>query len=111
MSAINRVRTSLTGSTGGLGARQLYGTGRSLPQVVSALYEKLDKLRQLAGSEAIEDILDELIAWRTRLNRFAELQNKVRLSESDYEEMRAIQQMRKATHELRMQSAMRRLEP
>jgi hypothetical protein len=70
-------------------ARQLYGPGRSLPQVVSGLYAKLDKLRQLYGSDSIEEIVDDVIAWRLRFNRLVELQNKVMLSESDYDEMRA----------------------
>jgi hypothetical protein len=49
----------LTGSTRGLATpRILYGTGRSLPQVVSGLYEKLDELRKLYGCESIEEILD-----------------------------------------------------
>jgi hypothetical protein len=73
-------------------ARLLYGNGRSLPQVVSGLYAKLDKLRKLYGSDSIEEIVDDVIAWRLRFNRLVELQNKVIVSESDYDEMRAIQQ-------------------
>jgi hypothetical protein len=42
-------------------ARLRYGPGRSLPQVVSRLYEKLDELRNLYGSDSIEEILDPTI--------------------------------------------------
>ena len=58
-------------------ARQLYGQGWSLPFVVSGLYDKLDELRQLCGSESIEEILDVTIDLKRRLNRTAELQGKV----------------------------------
>jgi hypothetical protein len=59
---------------------------------VSGLYAKLDKLRKLYGSDSIEEIVDDVIAWRLRFNRLVELQNKVMVTESDYDEMRAIQQ-------------------
>jgi hypothetical protein len=90
-------------------ARQLYGPGRSLPQVVSGLYAKLDRLRQLYGSDSIEEIVDDVIAWRLRFNRLVELQNKVMLSESDYDEMRAIQQQCRC--DLARQRARRLLKP
>jgi hypothetical protein len=57
--------------------RQLYGPGRSLPFVVSGLYDKLDELCRLYGSELAEDVLDDVIAWRKRFNRLVELQSKV----------------------------------
>jgi hypothetical protein len=70
---------------------------------VNGLYEKLDKLRKLYGSDSIEQIVDDVIAWRLRFNRLIELQNKAMLSEADYDEMRAIQQ--EFRHDLARQSA------
>jgi hypothetical protein len=68
-------------------------------------YEKLDKLRQLYGSEPIEKIVDEIIAWRIRFNRLVQLQNTVTLSVSELQEMRAIQQQFR--HDLASQRARR----
>jgi hypothetical protein len=76
-----------------------------MPQVVNGLLEKLDRLRQLYGSDSIEEIVDDVIAWRLRFNRLIELQNKVLVSEADYEEMRAIQQ--EFRHDLVRQRARR----
>jgi hypothetical protein len=76
-----------------------------MPQVVNGLLEKLDRLRQLYGSDSIEEIFDDVIAWRLRFNRLIELQNKVLVSEADYEEMRAIQQ--EFRHDLVRQRARR----
>jgi hypothetical protein len=42
---------------------------------VNGLYEKLDELRQLYGSESIEEILDGINRRRTRINRMVELQS------------------------------------
>lgn len=50
MVAVNRFLTSLTGSAQ---AQLLYGPERSLPAIVSGLYDKLDELRRLYNS-AIE---------------------------------------------------------
>jgi hypothetical protein len=71
-------------------ARQLYGPGRSLPFVVSGLYDKLDELCRLYGSESAEAVLDDVIAWRRRFNRLDELQSKVTQTVCEYEEMQAI---------------------
>jgi hypothetical protein len=59
---------------------------------VNGLYAKLDELRRLYGTESIETVIDDVIAWRKRFNRLIDLQNKVLVTQSDYEEMRAIQQ-------------------
>src|SRR5262249_15985352 len=61
-------------------ARIFYGSGRLLPAVVSGLYEKLDELRKLRGSESIEEILDGVINRQRRFNRVIELESKVVLN-------------------------------
>jgi len=60
----------------------LYGPDRSLPLVVNKHYDKLDELRQLYGSEFIEQILDGRVRnvgsidRKKRLSRLVELQSK-----------------------------------
>jgi hypothetical protein len=80
MPKVNRFTPSLWPNTRLDQARILYGPKRSLPAVVSGLYEKLDELRKLSGYESIEEILDGTIDRQRRLNRMAELQGKVVLS-------------------------------
>jgi hypothetical protein len=105
MAAINRCRTYLTGLTNGLARPVNYTAPDGRCRNVSELYAKLDKLRKLYGSESIEEIVDDVIAWRLRFNRLVELQNKVMVSEADYDEMRAIQQ--EFRHDLARQRARR----
>jgi hypothetical protein len=91
MAAINRFLTSLRGSTHGSGKRRiLYGHGRSLPAVVSGLYVKLDRLRQLYGADQVEEILDGIIERKKRLNRLVELQSKTRVTINEHEEIHMI---------------------
>jgi hypothetical protein len=71
-------------------ARQLYGPGRSLPEVVNGLYRKLDRIRQLYDSEHIEDVLDDIIDQKLCLNRLVELQSKVMLSAEELAEFQSI---------------------
>jgi hypothetical protein len=44
--------------------------------IVGAIYAKLDRLRQLYGSNDIEGILDGIIERKERLNRLVEVQSK-----------------------------------
>jgi hypothetical protein len=71
-------------------ARILYGPGRS--EVVNGLYRKLDRIRQLYGSEHIEDVLDDIIERKEHLNRVVELQSKVMLSADELAEFHSIRQ-------------------
>ena len=57
---------------------------------MSGLYEKLDELRKLYGSESIEEILDGIIDRRRRLNRMIELQRKVALSRHELDEFQVL---------------------
>jgi hypothetical protein len=93
MAAINRCHASLKDSTrDSPSARQLYGPGRSLPFVVSGLYDKLDELRRLYRSETIEAVLDDVIAWRERFNRLVELQSKVTVSVHELREFQVLKE-------------------
>ena len=82
-------------------------SGRSIPLVVSGLYEKLSKLRDLYGCESVEEILDDIITWRERFNRLVELQTKELLTVCEYQEMQAIQ--REFRQDFEKQKARRRL--
>jgi hypothetical protein len=50
---------------------------------VNGLYEKLNLLRQLYGSDELGGILDGIIDRKLRLNRMVELQRKVALSTAE----------------------------
>jgi len=67
----NRRPTSLTGST-----RDSLAHAKSVP-AQSLLYDKLDKVLQLYGSDSIEDVLTGIARRKRRLNRLVELQSKV----------------------------------
>jgi hypothetical protein len=56
------------------------------------IYRKLDRLRQLYGSDYIEDILTEIIVQKEQLNRLVELKSKVMLSVAELAEFQSIQQ-------------------
>jgi predicted CopG family antitoxin len=57
---------------------------------VSGLYEQLDELRKLYGSESIEEILRGIIGRRRRLNRMIELQSNVALSGRELNEFQVL---------------------
>ena len=90
-------------------ARTLYGPEQSLPAVVSGLYEKLDELRNLYGSDRIEEILDGIVDRRRRLNRMIELQSKVALSRHELNEFQVLKrQWQQYLHDLAKRKAQER---
>jgi hypothetical protein len=54
---------------------------------VSGLYAQLDELRQVYGSESIEEILEGTIDGKGRLNRLVELRSKTMVTVDDREEI------------------------
>jgi hypothetical protein len=59
---------------------------------VSGLYEKLDELRKLSGSESMEEILDGMIDRQKRLDHMAELQSHVMLTAHEMREFQVLKQ-------------------
>jgi hypothetical protein len=82
---------------------------RPLPFVVNGLYDKLDELRRLHGSESIEEILNGIIDRRRRINRMAELQGKVALIFHELREYEVLkQEYRQYLADLARQKALKR---
>jgi hypothetical protein len=86
----------LNGIPDGLNARLVrareIGPERSLPAVVSGIYDKLDNVRRLYGrmygyDMSIEEILDVIILQTARLSRLVELQSQTMVSGTELEEI------------------------
>jgi hypothetical protein len=79
-------------------AREMYGPERSMPQVVTGIYDKLDNVRRLYSTiygydMSIEEILDVIILHTRRLGRLVELQSHTMVSGAELEEIEFLKRM------------------
>jgi hypothetical protein len=61
--------------------------------VANGLYDKLDALRLLYGSEFVEEVLDGIIDRKRRLNRLVELKSKVIVTVDEQDEIRFLERL------------------
>jgi hypothetical protein len=92
----------------------MYGPERSLPEVVSGIYDKLHNVRRLYSriygyDLSIEEILDIIILHTRRLSRLVELQSRTMVSGAEPEEIEFLRRMsRRYVYGLATEKAVRR---
>lgn len=60
---------------------------------MNRLYKKLDELRRLCCTEAIEQRLDGITDGKKRLNRLVELPSKVLVTVDEHEELQHLERL------------------
>jgi hypothetical protein len=80
----------------------MYGTDKSIAQVVEGIYARLDKLLEMYGPvERVEEILDGIADRKKQLNRLVELKSKVMVCADEHEEIQRIErQFRRYVYDL-----------